>query len=190
MNLEDKTIELLLENKKVQEASDKKTIFNDRETLLDFVNKYSKYEWVADLNKKESTRGIVCKDTINNDWENRAIGFYTQNNKYIYLVYNRNRFEDLTTEQKVKDAIEKIDKALDKDIKKKKSIKWTYHEDENHKWYAFVSNNYYFNIYIMNNSFVLIIDYSGPDGMAEIHESEYNTLEEAQEAATTIYLSL
>ena len=190
MNLQDKTIEILLENKKLQEAPDKKTIFNDRETLLDFVNKYSKYEWVADINKKESTRGIVCKDTINNDWGNRAIGFYTQDNTCIYLIYRKTYLEDLSTEQEVKDAIEKIDTLLDKNIKKKKAMKWTYNEDEENKWYSFKSRNYYFNIYDKNNIFVLTVDYCGPDGIDEIEESEYNTLEEAQEAAASIYLSL
>lgn len=173
-----------------ENESNEKTIFNNREVLLNFINKYSKYEWIARPGDTTG-RAIICKPTINNyDWERQATGFYTQDNTCIYLIYRKTYLEDLSTEQEVKDAIEKIDTLLDKNIKKKKAIKWTYNEDEENKWYSFKSRNYYFNIYDKNNTFVLTVNYCGPDGIDEIEESEYNTLEEAQEAATSIYLSL
>lgn len=167
------------------EESKEDDIFNAREELINYLNQNTKYEW--DANESYDNCAITESET---DYIEVFVDIKDGNKIYTVDNYSYNSLEELVKNMPVlfTDEDEDYDydsnwEDLDESINDK-NLDWIY--DENEKLYHCEIDNWYFNIYeLEDGTYNLIVDYDEEE--LQDLDDIFDTLEEAKKKAQEIY---
>lgn len=167
------------------EESKEDDIFNAREELINYLNQNTKYEWNA--NESYDNCAITESET---DYIEVFVDIKDGNKIYTVDNYSYNSLEELVKNMPVlfTDEDEDYDydsnwEDLDESINDK-NLDWIY--DENEKLYHCEIDNWYFNIYeLEDGTYNLIVDYD-EDELQDLDDI-FDTLEEAKKKAQEIF---
>lgn len=172
-----------MEAQRLEESED--NIFNAREELINYLNQNTKYEW--DANESYDNCAITESET---DYIEVFVDIKDGNKIYTVDNYSYNSLEELVKNMPVlfTDEDEDYDynsnwEDLD-ESKNDKNLDWIY--DENEKLYHCEIDNWYFNIYeLEDGTYNLIVDYD-EDELQDLDDI-FDTLEEAKKKAQEIF---
>lgn len=182
-----KYIEPIKESKSINETlkESEDDIFNAREELINYLNQNTKYEW--DANESYDNCAITESET---DYIEVFVDIKDGNKIYTVDNYSYNSLEELVKNMPVLFTDEDEDYDYDSnwedldESKNDKNLDWIYDEDE--KLYHCEIDNWYFNIYeLEDGTYNLIVDYD-EDELQDLDDI-FDTLEEAKKKAQEIY---